>query len=168
MLKKSVVTFHPCNDPENPDLADLRRFQPIWKISVKMGIFPKWGKNKKYLKPPPSDLWRTFLHIPMFWTIFVWVFSLNHPSTMTRGKMIQENGHPTTVIHMSPQPYTRLGFEYSVGSNLLKTAQVHSVFGKNNSYVETTVTHRKFNIAPENGWLEDYSPFGRVTFQGLC
>ena len=26
--------------------------------------------------------------------------------------------------------------------------------------------HRKFNIAPENGWLEDYLPFGRVTFQG--
>ena len=29
-------------------------------------------------------------------------------------------------------------------------------------------THRKFNIAPENRWLEDYLPFGRVTFQGLC
>ena len=29
-------------------------------------------------------------------------------------------------------------------------------------------THRKFNIAPENGWLEDYLPFGRVAFQGLC
>ena len=27
-------------------------------------------------------------------------------------------------------------------------------------------THRKCNIAPENGWLEDYTPFGRVTFQG--
>ena len=29
-------------------------------------------------------------------------------------------------------------------------------------------THRKFNIAPENRWLEDYLPFWRVTFQGLC
>ena len=29
-------------------------FQPIWKILVKMGIFPFWrGENKKYLKPPP-------------------------------------------------------------------------------------------------------------------
>ena len=27
--------------------------------------------------------------------------------------------------------------------------------------------HRKFNIDPANGWLEDYLPFGRVTFQGL-
>ena len=29
------------------------------------------------------------------------------------------------------------------------------------------ITHREFNIAPENGWLEDYLPFGRITFQGL-
>ena len=28
-------------------------FQPIWKILVKMGIFPNRGENKKYLKPPP-------------------------------------------------------------------------------------------------------------------
>ena len=24
------------------------------------------------------------------------------------------------------------------------------------------------NIAPENGWLEDYFPFGMACFQGLC
>ena len=24
------------------------------------------------------------------------------------------------------------------------------------------------NIAPENGWLEDYFPIGKGTFQGLC
>ncbi len=24
------------------------------------------------------------------------------------------------------------------------------------------------NIAPENGWLEDYFPFGKAYFQGLC
>ena len=29
--------------------------QPIWKILVKMGIFPNRGENKKYLKPPPSS-----------------------------------------------------------------------------------------------------------------
>ena len=29
-------------------------------------------------------------------------------------------------------------------------------------------TPLKFNIAPENGWLEDYFPVGKVTFQGLC
>ena len=29
-------------------------FQPIWKILVKMGIFPNFrGENKTYLKPPP-------------------------------------------------------------------------------------------------------------------
>ena len=26
----------------------------------------------------------------------------------------------------------------------------------------------KFNIAPENGWLEDEFPFGKAYFQGLC
>ena len=30
------------------------------------------------------------------------------------------------------------------------------------------VTPPKFNIAPENGWLEYYFPIGKVTFQGLC
>ena len=31
-------------------------FQPIWKILVKMGIFPNFrGENKQYLKPPPSE-----------------------------------------------------------------------------------------------------------------
>ena len=30
------------------------------------------------------------------------------------------------------------------------------------------VTPPKFNIAPENWWLEDYSPIAKVTFQGLC
>ena len=29
-------------------------------------------------------------------------------------------------------------------------------------------TPRKFNMAPENRWLEDYFPIGMVTFQGLC
>ena len=29
-------------------------------------------------------------------------------------------------------------------------------------------TPPKFNIAPENWWLEDYSPIGKVTFQVLC
>ncbi len=34
-------------------------FQPLWKIIVKLGIFPNFrGENKKYLKPPPS------LHVP--------------------------------------------------------------------------------------------------------
>ena len=31
-----------------------------------------------------------------------------------------------------------------------------------------TFTPRKFNIAPEKWWLKDYSPIGKVTFQGLC
>ena len=29
-------------------------------------------------------------------------------------------------------------------------------------------TNPKFNIAPERWWLEDYFPFGMVSFQGLC
>ena len=30
-------------------------FQPLWKILVKLGIFPNfWGENRTYLKPPPS------------------------------------------------------------------------------------------------------------------
>ena len=40
-------------------------FQPIWKILVKMGIFPNFrGENKKCLKPPPSYLLHTFLILP--------------------------------------------------------------------------------------------------------
>ena len=31
-------------------------FEPIWKIVVKLEIFPNFqGKHKKYLKPPASD-----------------------------------------------------------------------------------------------------------------
>ena len=29
-------------------------------------------------------------------------------------------------------------------------------------------TFQKFNIAPENGWLESYLPFGMAYFQGTC
>ena len=29
-------------------------------------------------------------------------------------------------------------------------------------------TPPKFNIAPEKQWLEDYFPFGKSYFQGLC
>ena len=32
----------------------------------------------------------------------------------------------------------------------------------------TIDTPWKFNIAPENGWLEDEFPFGIPYFQGLC
>ena len=40
--------------------------QPIWKMLVKMGIFPKWGvKIKKYFKPPPRRTdWQ---HFTFFW-----------------------------------------------------------------------------------------------------
>ena len=31
-----------------------------------------------------------------------------------------------------------------------------------------STTLRQPNIAPENGWLENYVPFGKVYFQGLC
>ena len=34
------------------------------------------------------------------------------------------------------------------------------------SHLESTPW--KFNIAPENGWLEDEFPFGIPYFQGLC
>ncbi len=36
-------------------------FQPIWKILVKLDHFPRdRGENKKYLKPPPSNM----SHVP--------------------------------------------------------------------------------------------------------
>ena len=40
-------------------------FQPIWKILVKMGIFPNRGENKKSLKPPPSSSFLFFFF--KFW-----------------------------------------------------------------------------------------------------
>ena len=46
-------------------------------------------------------------------------------------------------------------------SNFHKTGQFSS--SNNRSF-----TPPKFNIAPENGWLEDYFPFGMAYFQGLC
>ena len=38
-------------------------FQPIWKILVKMGIFPKEGWKKKCLKPPPSYIQNKLIQI---------------------------------------------------------------------------------------------------------
>ena len=47
--------------------------QPIWKIFVKIGIFPKVrGENKKYLKPPPS---------PSLSTMASWVWGVCPKST---------------------------------------------------------------------------------------
>ena len=38
------------------------------------------------------------------------------------------------------------------------------------TFLDTIMGHTpwKFNIAPENGWLEDEFPFGIPYFQGLC
>ena len=39
---------------------------------------------------------------------------------------------------------------------------------KNTKNMSFFSTPWKFNIAPENGWLEDEFPFGIPYFQGLC
>ena len=39
---------------------------------------------------------------------------------------------------------------------------------RNNFLAKKNSTPWKFNIAPENGWLEDEFPFGIPYFQGLC
>ena len=67
VLGKPLCTRHPevTNGPGGPHFSlkatwpiypvVTRWFQPIWKILVKLGIFPNFrGENKKYLKPPPS------------------------------------------------------------------------------------------------------------------
>ena len=41
-------------------------FQPLWKILVKLGIFPNFGENKKYSKPPPSWYLVKISHISEF------------------------------------------------------------------------------------------------------
>ena len=48
-------------------------------------------------------------------------------------------------------------------------SKIHNstVVGMLKGKVMEMCTHRKFNIAPENKRLEDYIPFGKVTFQGL-
>ena len=47
-------------------------FQPSWKISVKMGIFPNRDENKKYLKPPPSKGLEVIRReLQKFWSDFV-------------------------------------------------------------------------------------------------
>jgi len=35
-------------------------------------------------------------------------------------------------------------------------------------YKRRVITLPETNIAPENGWLEDYFPFGKAYFQVLC
>ena len=52
-------------------------------------------------------------------------------------------------------PGRKLGWLGSVGYNV-KTL-IYPIY-----------TPWKFNIAPENGWLEDEFPFGIPYFQGLC
>ena len=39
-------------------------------------------------------------------------------------------------------------------------------YNMSTSWEDTTLPET--NIAPENGWLEYYFPFGMVYFQGLC
>ena len=54
---------------------------------------------------------------------------------------------------------TWIGIPQKTGS-YGKVMNVHRIIPEN--------TIRKFNIAPEKLWLEDYFPIGKVTFQGLC
>ena len=49
------------NPPSTHQLITSWWFQPLWKILVKIGIFPKVrGENKKYLKPPPRSTLQPF------------------------------------------------------------------------------------------------------------
>ena len=45
---------------------------------------------------------------------------------------------------------------------------VKTLFKKNGSNRVIRDTLPETNIAPENGWLEDYFPFGKAYLQGLC
>ncbi len=40
--------------------------------------------------------------------------------------------------------------------------------GNKNTSMKYGITLPKFNIAPENGWLEYYFPIGKAYFQVLC
>ena len=70
-------------------------FQPICKIWVKMGIFPKQGENKKSLKPPPS-----------------WEFDQGPPSQAAGGaaanKILKGYSHVMKPIHC-PSWHTKVG-----------------------------------------------------------
>ena len=75
-------------------------FNPIWKILVKLEIFPKFrGENKQYLKPPPSYslskniiknqqllLENTGGYILQIWE--AWVFFLENPQVLLTKKTI--------------------------------------------------------------------------------
>ena len=69
--------------------------QPLWKILVKLEVFPNFrGENKKCLKPPTSLLWVLRARFPM-----KSVFS-------TRPKLPQ-NGLDSSCGWRVPQPATR-------------------------------------------------------------
>ena len=71
------------------------------------------------------------IYTDVWWCLEIFLGVLFKPSpTKTCGKTTQENGHPTTIIHMSPgqPPYTGLGRVFwRVKPALL--AHFHGVFG---------------------------------------
>ena len=76
-------------------------FQPDWKISVKMRIFPKFGRdeNKKYLKPPPRT--------PFCCS---WVIA---PLQSTRSSHLPRHFHQGWLLQLPspvPKPPSRHGF----------------------------------------------------------
>ena len=44
----------------------------------------------------------------------------------------------------------------------------HALYANYMALLCSEFTLPKTNIAPENGWLEDYFPFGKANFQVLC
>ena len=68
-------------------------FQPIWKILVKIGIFPKFrGENKKYLKPPPRILYPNLRARVVIGTVFSMAHLLEHAPVKRLGIPFRKGG----------------------------------------------------------------------------
>ncbi len=80
-------------------------------------------------------------------------------------------GLDLSLLHDAPEkfqwdggPKAEDGVQQRLGGPKTKMGFIISTRKK----IPETCTHLKFNIAPENWWLEYYFPIRKVTFQGLC
>ena len=78
---------------------------------------------------------------------------VGHPLTFRWAVVWCAGGHPTCIGAVVPWGRV-VGWCASFFQISIFLREVH--------------TPPKFNIAPENWWLENYFPIGNVTFQGLC
>ena len=132
-------------------------FQPLWKILVKMGIFPKFrGENKTYLKPPPSytlgfptllGFWCSgFLKLPFFF-FFFW----NATTTFIFHDCILGG-----IKHQKIYGYVCGVFRISSRQGKIFNDFSKDHFGKK---VDSSIMPKLFKVGPESIYKWSYYPY---------